>query len=82
MEVYIKPVILQTTGEKSAQTMWGGGVYCVLSHFSSVWLCVTLWTVATTPTAGSSVRGILQARMLEWVAMTSSRDHGRQVLYH
>ena len=40
---------------------------CVLSHFSHVWLFVTLWTV------GFSVHGILQARILEWVAMPSSR---------
>ena len=36
----------------------------VLGHFSCVWLFVT----------GSSVQGILQMRILEWVAMPSSRD--------
>ena len=40
---------------------------CVLSHFSCVQLFATLWTV------GASVHGILQARILEWVAMLSSR---------
>ena len=40
---------------------------CVLSRFSHVWLFVTLWT------GGSSVHGILQARILEWVAISSSR---------
>ena len=43
---------------------------CILSCFSHVWLCVTPWTVA--PQAPLSI-GILQARILEWVAMPSSR---------
>ena len=38
---------------------------CVLSCFSRVQLCVTL--------PGSSVHGILQARILDWVAISSSR---------
>ena len=62
----------------------------MLSRFSHVRLCMTL--------PGSSVHGILQARILEWVAMPSSsresswsRDQtrifcvsciGRQFLYH
>ena len=45
-------------------------VCCMLSHFSGVQLFVTLWTVAS---SGSSVHGILQARILEWVALPSSR---------
>ena len=66
---------------------------CVLSHSSSVRLCDP---VDCSP-PGSSVHGILQARILEWVAMPSSRGSspprdrthvsyvsciGRQVLYH
>ena len=43
---------------------------CVLSHFSCVWLFATLWTVCSWP--GSSVHGVLPARILEWVAMPSS----------
>ena len=42
---------------------------CVLSCFSHVWLFVTPWTV----THQTPVHGILQARILEWVAMSSSR---------
>ena len=64
-----------------------------LSHFSHVRLCVTLRTVARQ----APVHGILQARMLEWVVMTSSRRSsrpwdqtcisyvsciGRRILYH
>ena len=37
--------------------------YYVLSHFSRIWLFVTLRT------AGSSIHGILQVRILEWVAI-------------
>ena len=38
----------------------------VLSRFSRVWLFVTLWTIA--PQAPLSM-GILQERLLEWIAM-------------
>ena len=40
------------------------------SHFS---LCATLWTVARQVPPVSSVHGILQARILDWIAMPSSR---------
>ena len=42
---------------------------CVLSHFSCVRLFAALWTV----TCQTSVHGILQAKILEWVATPSSR---------
>ena len=42
----------------------------LLSRFSHVRFFATLWTVAC---LGSSVHGILQARILEWVALPSSR---------
>ena len=52
---------------------------------------VTPWTVAH---QGSTVHGILKARILEWVAISSSRGYscprhqthvsyiGKQILYH
>ena len=43
---------------------------CVQSCFSHIWLFSTLWTHSP---PGSSVHGILQAIILEWVAMLSSR---------
>ena len=43
---------------------------CMLSHFSCVWRSVTLWTVAF---QAPLVHGILQARILEWVALPPSR---------
>ena len=43
---------------------------CTLSHFSHIQLCDPVdWSPS-----GSSVHGISQARMLEWIAMPSSRD--------
>ena len=66
----------------------------MLSHFSCVWFCATPWTEARQ--APLSV-GILQARILEWVAVLSSRGSfrprdrthascisciSRQILYH
>ena len=35
--------------------------------------CLTLWDPMDCNLRGSSVHGILQARILEWVAMPSSR---------
>ena len=43
---------------------------CMLSHFSHVWLCNAM----NCSSPGSYVHGILQARILEWVAMPSFRD--------
>ena len=43
----------------------------MLSWFSIVRLIVTPWTVRSVP--GSSDHGILRARILEWVAISSSR---------
>ena len=42
---------------------------CVLSHFCCVWLCAPM----DCSPPGSSVQRVLQARILEWVAMSSSR---------
>ena len=61
-------------------------------HLLVVQLCPTLWPHGFS-LPGSSVHGILQARILEWVAISFSsitslsRDwtrllHGRQILYH
>ena len=44
---------------------------CVRYLLSRVQLFVTPWAVAL---RGSSVHGILQARILEWVAVPSPRD--------
>ena len=64
---------------------------CMLSHISCVWLFATIWTVAP---PDSSVHGILQAIILEWVVISSSRGSsqtrdrtcisciGRRILYH
>ena len=52
---------------------WGTSILAawVLSCFSPVQLFGTPWTVYSLPV--SSVHGILEARMLEWVSMASSR---------
>ena len=50
---------------------WEGSMhFCVLIHFSHLWLFATPWTVACQK---SPVHRILQARILEWVAIFSSR---------
>ena len=57
---------------KWAQGIWTvNSVYaCLLSHFSSVWLFLTLRTVAHQVPLSM---GILQARIVEWVAISFSR---------
>ena len=50
--------------------------------------CPTLWDPIDCSPPGSSAHGILQARILEWVAISFSRDRiqvscsGWQILYH
>ena len=66
-------------------------------HTCCVLSCVGLFAIPWTVAKGSSVHGILQARILEWVAIHSSRGSyrprdqtdisyiqwiGRQILYH
>ena len=43
-------------------------------HAKSLQLCLTLCNPMGCSLPGSSVQGILQARILEWVAMPSSRE--------
>ena len=40
----------------------------------SLQLCLTLWDSMDGSPTGSSVHGLLQARILNWAAMASSRD--------
>ena len=43
-------------------------------HAQSLQLCLTLCSPMDCSPPGSSVHGILQTRILEWVAMPSSRE--------
>ena len=58
-------------GPHWVRRMLGAGVWA--QSFSCVRLFATLWTSSP----GSSVHGILQARMLEWVAIPYSRGSSR-----
>ena len=79
------------------QLLWGWNLQCILMHASSLQSCPTLWNSMDCSSPSSSVHGILHARILEWVAMPSSRGSswprdqtciscvsciGRRVLYH
>ena len=71
-----------------------GGVWCHAGLCSFTQSCPTLCDPADCSPPGSSVHGIFQARILEWVAVSSSRGSsqprdqtcvsciGRQILYH
>ena len=79
------------------------GLMCLNVHCSTIYnsqedICGQAGSILCNPTdcslLGSSVHGILQARILEWVAMFSSRESSqqqgsnpcllpyRQILYH
>ena len=55
--------------------MAGSNVWCM--HAKSLQSCLTLWDHMDFRPPGSSVHGILQARILEWAAMPSSRGSSR-----
>ena len=46
---------------------------CVCAHAQSLQSCLSLCDPMDYSPPGSSIYGILQARILEWVAMSSSR---------
>ena len=46
-------------------------------HAKSLQLCLTLYDPMDGSPPGSSIHGILQARILEWVAISSSRGSSR-----
>ena len=48
-------------------------IYRLYVHAKSLPLCPTLCGPVDCSSPGSSVRGVLQARILEWVVMPSSR---------
>ena len=62
----------ETEGKQSSLKKKGKQTVEILSKMllSRVWLFVTLWTVSP---PGSSLHGIHQARILEWVAISFSR---------
>ena len=51
----------------------GSGCVPASMHAKLLQLCLTLFEPMDCSTPGSSVHGILQARIMEWVAMLSSR---------
>ena len=92
MQTYSKESFLNTQSFPRFEWLWPC-VVCLLSCFS----CPTLWNPEDCSLPGSSVHGIIPARILEWVAISSargcsqSRDWtclscvyciGRQILYH
>ena len=64
---------------------WSSGLYAgvlffiffVCVHAQLLQSCPTLWDPRDCSPPGSSVRGILRARILEWVASPSSRGSSR-----
>ena len=52
---------------------------CECVHAKSLQSCPTLFNPIDCSPPGSSVQGILQARILEWIAMPSSRASVRLI---
>ena len=48
-------------------------LYLICVHAKLLELCLTVWSSMNYSPPGSSIHGILQARILEWIAMTCSR---------
>ena len=65
-----------TYAECSSSCCLGGGGWCMLVSQ----LCLTLCEFMDCSLPGSSVHGILQARILEWVAISFSRERRVWVL--
>ena len=65
-EVYSVPLQFQQPFKDDPQI-------CECVHAKSLQLCLTLWNPMDCSSPGSSLPGILQARILEWVAMPFSR---------
>ena len=49
-----------------------------LTHVQSLQSCPTICDPVDYSLPGSSVHGIFQARILEWVAISSSKDGGKK----
>ena len=92
-QCYSKWRIILISSLKNSQVKY----VCACMHVKSLQSCVTLCDSMDCSPPGSSVHGILQATILEWIAMPSSRGSsrprdrthvsyisyiGRQVLYH
>ena len=68
------PALNHDTYLTSGETVYDGSVMCVLVTQSYPTLC----NVMDCSLAGSPVHGILQARILEWVAIFFSRRSSRR----
>ena len=65
-------IVLHMNGS-FCSVQWNNAMY----HAKSLQSCLTLCDLVDCGLSGSSVHGILQARILEWVAMSSSRGSSR-----
>ena len=76
-QLFSKPAFTaQLLGEKRPGA-WARVVSPCLSACSVAWPCLTLCDPKDCSPPGSSVRGVFQARMLEWVAISSSKGSSR-----
>ena len=68
-------ILKQKGGLETQGSSWVTYQYSSVSVLGHVWCFAIPWTVAP---RGSSVHGILQARILEWVAIPFSRESPTQ----
>ena len=57
----------------TTQFFWFSKKICGCMHAKSLQSCLTLCDLMDCSLSGSSVHGILQTRILEWIVMPSSR---------
>ena len=68
---------IQIVGTEEPKFLVFSFVDCVCACAKLLQSCPTLWDPMDCSPPGSSVHGLLQARILEWVAMPSSRGHSQ-----
>ena len=75
-----EPPLWRWRSDPGQRERWGSCLHLGRAHVKEVCVCVllaqscpTLCNPVDCSPPGSSVRGIFQARLLEWVAMSSSR---------
>ena len=75
--MHLTPFSAELSGNSHVLSLFPNTASCITVRAKPLQLCLTLCDSMDCSPPGSSVHGILQARVLEWVAMPSSRGSSR-----